>query len=90
VEGDLGVRPYSAESATARRYIDAVLRAGEDLPHARIVLTDTQRIKVLGTMDFPDAPPRAAVAASASAIVVAVKPIIDMISMFREAGRAAG
>jgi hypothetical protein len=84
VRGDLGAMPYSAESSVARRYMRAVVDAGRDLPHATITLTKSQSIMVRGAMDFPKRPSPALVAAGASAIVLASRPVIDPIEACRD------
>jgi hypothetical protein len=84
VRGQIGTLPYSAESATARRYMHAVVDAGRELPFAEISLTSSQAIVVRGTMDFPDQPTPASVAAGTSVIIVALKPVIDLMSACRD------
>jgi hypothetical protein len=87
VRGQIGTVPYSAESVTARRYMHAIVDAGRELPFAEISLTSAQAIVVRGTMDFPAQPTPASVAAGASVIVVALKPVIDMMAACREMAR---
>lgn len=87
VRGDLGTMPYSAESRTARRYLRAVVDAGHDLPHATITLSKTQTIAVRGAMEFPRHPSPALVAAGTSAIVLASKPVLDLIAACRAMAR---
>ena len=88
VRGDLGTLPFTAESPTVRRYMRAVVDAGTDLPFAEITLTRTQTIAVRGTMDFATPPSPAIVAAGTAAIVVAVKPVVQLIAACRAMGRA--
>lgn len=87
VRGQLGTLPYSAESVTARRYMHAVVNAGKELPFAEISLTSSQAIVVRGTMDFPDQPTPASVAAGTSVIIVALKPVIDLMTACRDIAR---
>lgn len=87
VRGQLGVLPYSAESPMARSHMRAVVDAGRELPFAEISLTSTQAIVVRGTMDFPDVPTPASVAAGTSVIVVAMKPVIELMAACRAMAR---
>jgi len=87
VRGQIGTVPYSAESVTARRYMHAIVDAGRELPFAEISLTSAQAIVVRGTMDFPAQPTPASVAAGASVIVVALKPVVDMMTACRKMAR---
>jgi hypothetical protein len=89
VRGNLGTMPYTAESLQARRYMRAVVDAGADLPHATIVLSKTQDIMVRGPMDFPSRPSPALVAAGTSAIVLASKPVIELIAACRGMAKPA-
>ncbi len=89
VRAHLGTLPYSAESALARQYIKAVVQVGENLPYAELTLSRDQAIVVHGTMDFPNHPETAIIVASTSVIAIAVKPMIDIISFFRNAGKSA-
>ena len=87
VRGQIGTVPYSAESVIARRYVHAIVDAGKELPFAEISLTSSQAIVVRGTMDFPDQPTPASVAAGTSVIVVALKPMVDLMTACREMAR---
>lgn len=89
VQANLGSLPYSAESMLARQYIKAMVQVGSDLPYAELSLSRKQAITVRGTMEFPDHPAQGIIVASAAAIAIAVKPIIDIISFFRSAGNSA-
>lgn len=89
VQAHLGTLPYSAESALARQYIKAVVQVGENLPYAELSLSRDQTIIVHGTMEFPNRPETAIIVASTSVIAIAVKPMIDIISFFRNAGKTA-
>lgn len=89
VQAQLGALPYSVESMFARQYIKAVVQVGRDLPFAELSLSRHQALTVRGTMDFPDRPAPAIIVASAAVITIAVKPIIDIISFFRSAGKSA-
>jgi hypothetical protein len=62
----------------------AVVDAGRELPFAEISLTSSQAIVVRGTMDFPDQPTPASVAAGTSVIIVALKPVIDLMTACRD------
>ncbi len=89
VQAHLGSIPFSAESSFARRHIKSVVKVGENLPYAEIILSQKQVITIRGTMEFPDHPMPAVVVASSAVIAIAVKPFIDIISFFRLAGKAA-
>lgn len=89
VQAQLGALPYSIESMFARQYIKAVVQVGHDLPFAELSLSRKQALTVRGTMEFPNRPTPAIVVASAAVIAIAVKPIIDIISFFRSAGKSA-
>lgn len=88
VQAHLGALPYSAESMMARQYIKAMVQVGRDLPYAELSLSRKQAITVQGTMKFPDRPAMGVVVASAAVIAIAVKPFIDIISFFRDAGKS--
>lgn len=87
VTGDLGTMPFSAESPVARRYMHAVVDAGSELPYATITLSKTQSIAVRGSMTFPRRPSPALVAAGTAAIVIAARPVIDLVAACRAIGR---
>lgn len=83
VSCDLGHVPFSAESATLRRYLHAVIDAGTGLPMAEITLDRRQTIVLHGTMDFPEPPSPAATAAGTAAIAISVKPVVEIIETCR-------
>jgi len=83
VRCNLGHVPFSAESATLRRYLHAVIDAGTGLPMAEITLDRRQAIMLRGTMNFPDAPSPAAAAAGTAAIAISVKPVVDIVETCR-------
>jgi hypothetical protein len=87
VRGHLGTLPYSAECPTTRRYMHAVVDAGNELPFAEISVTSTQSIMVRGTMDFAATPTPASVAAGASVIAVAMKPLVELMAACRMMAR---
>lgn len=87
ITGDLGTMPFSAESPVARRYMHAVVDAGGELPYATITLSKKQSIAVRGSMTFPGHPSPALVAAGTAAIVIAAKPVIDLVAACRAIGR---
>ncbi len=89
VQAHLGALPYSAESMMARQYIKAMVQVGRDLPYAELSLSRKQAITVRGTMEFPNRPMQGTIVASAAVIAIAVKPFIDIISLFRDAGKSA-
>jgi hypothetical protein len=89
VTGALGVMPFSAESPVARRYMHAVVDAGRELPYATITLSKKQSITVRGSMVFPRHPSPALIAAGTAAIVIAVKPVIDLVAACRAIGRTS-
>ncbi len=89
VQAQLGALPYSVESMFARQYIKAVVQVGRDLPYAELTLSRKQAITIRGTMEFPNHPAPAIIVASAAVIAIAVKPIVDIISFFRDAGKFA-
>ena len=89
VQAQLGALPYSVESMFARQYIKAVVQVGRDLPYAELSLSRKQAITIRGTMEFPNHPAPAIIVASAAVIAIAVKPIVDIISFFRDAGKFA-
>jgi len=79
VRCQLGHIPYSAESATLRRYLHALVDAGTGLPMAQITLDRRQAIVLRGEMNFPDLPSPAVAAAGTAAIAIAVKPIVEIV-----------
>lgn len=87
VSGDLGHLPYSAESPMARQYLKAVVRSGKDLPHAEISLTKKQSIEVRGIMNFDGVPTKAVAIAATAVIVIAAKPLVDLVAMIRTNGK---
>ena len=89
VQALLGALPYSIESMFARQYIKAVVQVGRDLPYAELSLSRKQAITIRGAMEFPNHPAPAIIVASAAVIAIAVKPIVDIISFFRDAGKFA-
>jgi hypothetical protein len=88
VRGRLGTVPYSAECPTTRQYMHAIVDAGKELPFADLSLTSGQAVVARGTMDFPEMPSPASVAAGASVIVVALKPVIELMTACREMAKA--
>lgn len=88
VQALLGALPYTIESMFARQYIKAVVQVGRDLPYAELSLSRKQAITIRGTMEFPNLPAPAIIVASAAVIAIAVKPIVDIISFFRDAGKS--
>ncbi len=79
----LGHVPYSAESATLRRYLHAVVDAGTGLPMAEITLDRRHAIVLCGTMNFPEVPSPAVTAAGTAAIAITVKPVVELIETCR-------
>lgn len=84
VRGDLGVLPFSVESAQARNYINSVIAVGEDLPYAEISLTRSQSIVLKGAMNFDMPPTPTTIVAASAVIVIATKPFVDLISTLRD------
>ena len=71
----------------ARQYLRAVVRSGKDLPRAEISLTRKQSIEVRGIMKFEGVPTKAVAIAAAAVIVIAAKPLVDLVAMIRATGK---
>jgi hypothetical protein len=84
VRGKLGTIPYSAESVTARDFLQTVVDASRHLPMVDIDIDRKQTIIARGILDFKAAPSPATVAAGTAAIAMAVKPVCDLIAKSRD------
>jgi hypothetical protein len=84
VLGRLGELPFSVESRDIRRQLGRIVDASSQIPYADISLDRSQSIVVRGQIAFNGIPSPAMVAAGATVISVALKPICDLVNSCRE------
>ncbi len=64
-----------------------MVKSGRDLLRAEISLTQNQAIELRGSMNFDGLPSKPIAIASAAVIVIAAKPLIELVAMIRDAGK---
>ena len=84
VLGRLGELPYSVESREIRRQLNRIVDASAQIPYADISLDRSQSIVVRGQISFNGVPSPAMVAAGATVLAVALKPICELVNSCRE------
>ncbi len=89
VRGQLGDLPFTVESKEVRRQLTQIVDASAQIPYAEISLDRTQSIIVRGQVAFNGIPTPAEVAAGATVITVAIKPICDLINGCRTSAAEA-
>jgi hypothetical protein len=83
VLGRLGELPFSVESRKIRRQLARIVEASSQIPYAEISLDRSQSLVVRGQIAFNGIPSPAMVAAGATVISVALKPICDLVNSCR-------
>ena len=81
----LGHLPYSAENRTGRRAVLMLLSAAANLPMARLILTDFQKISLLVSESVSDAGDPKDVLAGAAAAVLKTNPLCELLDSCRAA-----
>ena len=87
VLGRFGELPFTVEARDIRRQLSKIVDASASIPYADISLDRSQSIVVRGQITFNGIPSPAMVAAGATVISIALKPVCDLVNSCR--GQAA-
>lgn len=88
LSGEVGPVPYSAESIPVRRAAHALLRASWSLPHSRLIARPDARIQAVGRMPLPAPLTPGALITAATAMVLDLKPYIELLAELLPAARS--